>query len=59
MVDQEHRQRKCVKCALQIRGLDRTLYHMPYTFPPTKTSTLAQSNFFHVASPIHALLSPR
>ena len=27
------------KCALQIQDLDR-LYYLPYTFPPTKISTL-------------------
>jgi hypothetical protein len=30
-----------------------------YTFPPTNISTVARSNVFHVASPIHALVSPR
>jgi hypothetical protein len=30
-----------------------------YTFPPTMTSTLARSNLFQVASPIHARVSPR
>jgi hypothetical protein len=35
------------------------LYGSPYTFPPTRTSTLAWSSGFHVASPIHAVVSPR
>jgi hypothetical protein len=30
-----------------------------YTFPPTKTSTEARCSGFQVASPIHALVSPR
>jgi hypothetical protein len=30
-----------------------------YTFPPTKIATLARSSVFQVASPIHALVSPR
>src|SRR5215213_6280143 len=35
------------------------LYCLPYTFPPTMTSTVARSNGFHAASPIHARVSPR
>ena len=35
------------------------LYPLSYTLPPTKTSTVARSNGFHVASPIHAFVSPR
>ena len=34
-------------------------YGSRYTFPPTKTSTLARSSAFHVASPIRPLVSPR
>ena len=30
-----------------------------YTSPPTKIVTLARSSVFQVASPIHALVSPR
>jgi hypothetical protein len=30
-----------------------------YTFLPTKPSTVARSSRFQVASPIHALVSPR
>jgi hypothetical protein len=30
-----------------------------YTFPPTNTSTAVRSRVFHVASPIHDLVSPR
>jgi hypothetical protein len=47
------------------RGLRRKetlvnqLYRLPYTFPPTNTSTVVRSSVFHVPSPIHALVSPR
>ena len=34
-------------------------YCSRYTFPPTKASTVGRSSCFHVASPIHALVSPR
>jgi len=50
---------------LMWRGLRRkgTLvsqpYRLPYTFPPTTASTVARSSRFQIASPIHALVSPR
>ena len=41
-------------------GMNRSwLYCLHYTFPATKTSTLARSSGFQVASPIHALVFPR